>query len=168
MPTDAAIVDIGGGASTLVDDLLSMNYSNVTVLDISKRGLDFTRKRLGSRADSVKWIEDDVLSLDPAALSVDLWHDRAVFHFLVKEEDRMRYCDVLGSAVRPGGFVVMATFAPDGPLKCSGLEVVRYGTHSLLRAVGRGFKLVASQREQHLTPSGMPQEFLYCLLQKPG
>ncbi len=163
---DAALVDVGGGASTLVDDLLSLGHSNITVLDISARGLEYAKARLGSRAKSVKWIVGDVTTMNPSQLSFDIWHDRAVFHFLIDEQDRKKYCKVLEASLRLGGFVIIATFGPNGPMKCSGLDILRYDPNSLLLTLGNSFKLVSSQVELHKTPSGRTQEFVYCLLQK--
>jgi len=163
---DAALVDVGGGASTLVDDLLTLEYSNITVLDISSQAVDYSRTRLGARAKSVKWIVGDITAVNPLQLSVDIWHDRAVFHFLLEEEDRKKYCNVLNASLRPGGFIVIATFDINGPMKCSGLEIVRYDPKSLLLTLGSSFKLISSQVELHRTPSHKTQEFVYCLFQK--
>jgi SAM-dependent methyltransferase len=163
---DAALVDVGGGASTLVDDLLSLAYSDVTVLDISAESLEYSKSRLGPRAKSVKWIVGDITAVHLPQFSVDIWHDRAVFHFLVEEQDRRRYCKALDTSLRPGGFVIIATFSPNGPPKCSGLEIVRYDPDSLQTTLGHPFKLISSQVELHTTPSGTTQEFVYCLLQK--
>ncbi|MDH3217476.1 MAG: class I SAM-dependent methyltransferase [Candidatus Krumholzibacteria bacterium] len=162
----AALVDVGGGTSTLVDDLLSLGYSNITVLDISTQGLDYSKARLGPRAKSVKWIVGDITAVDPSQLSFDIWHDRAVFHFLVEEQDRKKYCNVLEASLRPGGFIIIATFGPNGPMKCSGLQIVRYDPNSLLLTLGNSFKLISSEVELHRTPSDKTQEFVYCLLQK--
>jgi SAM-dependent methyltransferase len=163
---DAPIIDVGGGTSTLVDDLLSLGYSNVTVLDISAQGLDYSKARLGDRAKSVKWIVGDIARVDLSQLSFDLWHDRAAFHFLVDEQDRRKYCNALEGSLRPGGFAVIATFSPNGPLMCSGLQTAQYNASSLLLTLGSAFKLITSQAEIHTTPSGKPQEFVYSLLQR--
>lgn len=163
---DAAVVDVGGGASTLVDHLLSMNYSDISVLDISTQALDYSKARLGPRAKFVKWIVGDITAVNPLQLSFDIWHDRAVFHFLVDELDRKKYCNVLETSLRPGGFMIIATFGPNGPTKCSGLEIVRYDPNSLLLTLGNSFKLISSQVELHRTPSDKTQEFVYCLLEK--
>ena len=166
LPKDAALIDIGGGASTLVDDLLSLSYSDITVLDISTQSLDYSKVRLGPRAASVKWIAGDITALDLSQFSCAVWHDRAVFHFLVEEQDRSKYCEVMEASLRPGGFVVIATFGPHGPSKCSALDIVRYDPHSLLLTLGSSLKLISSQVENHVTPTGATQEFVYCLLQK--
>lgn len=163
---DAALIDVGGGASTLVDDLLTLEYSNITVLDISTHALDYSKARLGSQVNLVKWVLGDITAVDFPESSFDLWHDRAVFHFLVEEEERKKYCKVLEASVRPGGFAIIATFGPNGPLKCSGLEIVRYGPDSLQRTVGNTFSLKSSHTEHHTTPSNTIQEFVYCLFQK--
>lgn len=163
---DAALIDVGGGASTLVDDLLTLEYSNITVLDISTQALDYSKARLGPRAKSVQWIVGDITSVDPSQLSFDLFHDRAVFHFLVEEDDRKKYCNVLEASVRPSGFVIIATFGPNGPMKCSGLDIVRYEPDSLQQTIGSAFRLVTSQVEHHTTPSHATQEFIYCLFQR--
>jgi SAM-dependent methyltransferase len=156
------IIDVGGGVSTLVDDLLAEGYSDVTVLDISPAALDVARSRLGDAAARVTWIEADVLCADLPAGSYDLWHDRAVFHFLTEEADRARYVECVRRAVKPGGHVIVATFAGDGPTQCSGLDVVRYDPESLHGAFGDEFRLVDSAGETHVTPAGSEQSFVYC------
>jgi len=156
------IIDVGGGVSTLVDDLLAAGYEHVTVLDISAAALAVARARLGAAAARVTWIEADVLRVDLPPASYDLWHDRAVFHFLTDPADRARYVDVVRRVVRPEGHVIVATFASDGPLRCSGLEVVRYDAESLHDAFGDDFRLMESARESHVTPAGSEQRFVYC------
>ena len=160
---DASIIDVGGGASTLVDTLLADGYTRITVLDVAEAALRQARARLGSAATQVAWSVADVLygSFSPARL--DVWHDRAVFHFLTRAEDRVRYISQVQRAVRPGGHVVVATFAEDGPTFCSGLEVARYSATQLHDVFGAGFVLEASFREDHITPSGSHQSFTYCL-----
>src|SRR3989338_10173254 len=162
----AALIDVGGGASTLVDDLLSLQYSNITVLDISAQALEYSKNRLASRADSVKWVLGDITAVDLSESSFDVWHDRAVFHFLVREKEGKGYCKSMETSVRRGGFVVIATFGPNGPLKCSGLEIVRYDPTSLQRTLGDAFSLMSSQVEHHTTPFNTIQEFVYCLFKK--
>ncbi len=158
----AAIIDIGGGESTLVDDLLLRGYRNLTVLDVSQIAVDVTRKRLGDAAQQVRWIVADVTeaSLDPGTYGV--WHDRAVFHFLAEPKQRQAYVRQVARAVRPGGHVVVSTFGPEGPTKCSGLNVVRYDAASLRAEFGARFELVGSSKELHKTPFGTTQQFLYC------
>lgn len=161
---DAAIIDVGGGASTLVDGLLDSGYRDITVLDIASEALAVTRARLGERAGDVRWIDDDIVTADLPAAAYDVWHDRAVFHFLTDAADRARYMDQVKHALRPGGHLIMATFALDGPPRCSGLGVVRYSAESLGVELGNGFELLDSVREEHHTPSGAIQRFQYSLL----
>ncbi len=156
------IVDVGGGASTLVDDLLDRGYCNITVIDVSSTALEIAKRRLGSRAALAKWIVDDVLHTPMP--QCQLWHDRAVFHFLTNPADRHAYISQLRHALIPGGFAVLSTFSLDGPHKCSGLEVCRYSVDTLLGELGSGFRVLASMPENHRTPSGVTQSFLYCLL----
>ncbi len=157
---DAAIVDVGGGASTLVDHLLDAGYSDVTVLDLSAIGLEQARRRLGARARLVDWVSADVRSWRPDR-AYDLWHDRAVLHFLVDPGDRKRYVETLRAALAPGGHAIVATFGPDGPEQCSGLPVVRYDTEDLTVLLGAGFRLVEHRLDDHRTPGGVAQQFLY-------
>lgn len=157
---EAAVVDVGGGASHLVDDLLGAGFTDVSVLDLSRGALGAARRRLGPAAANVKWLHQDLLAWEPAR-AYDVWHDRAVFHFLLHESDRARYRRVLRSALAPDGQVVIATFAPDGPTRCSGLPVARYGTDDLLAALGGGFELLQTRTEQHVTPSGVVQPFTW-------
>jgi SAM-dependent methyltransferase len=159
----AAIIDVGGGASTLVDDLLARGFTNLTVLDISAKALDAARGRLGERAASVRWLTGDVTRVPFATGAYDLWHDRAVFHFLRDEADRRRYVAAVRSALKPGGHVIIATFGPDGPERCSGLEVVRYSPEALHAEFGGDFEPVRSTREVHQTPAGKDQPFTTCL-----
>jgi SAM-dependent methyltransferase len=161
--TTAAIIDVGGGASTLVDHLLTDGYRRLTVLDLSRLALTAAQDRLGPVADSVNWIEADVLQAPLRAGEFDLWHDRAVFHFLTDPSDRQRYVAQARHSVAPGGHVLIATFALDGPARCSGLEVVRYSPERLHAEFGPGFSLVSSVREEHRTPGGRTQPFTYCL-----
>lgn len=158
----SAIVDIGGGESTLVDDLLLRGYRDLSVLDISAQAIDFTRQRLGPVAQQVGWHVGDVTRHDFGQKRFDLWHDRAVFHFLTEESSRQAYVDLVRRAVKPGGHVLMATFGPDGPLKCSGLDVVRYDDQHLHGEFGEGFRLLGSELTEHHTPMGTHQQFLYC------
>ncbi len=157
----AAIVDIGGGQSTLVDDLLSRGYLDVSVLDISGTAIEFTQRRLGAQAQSVVWHVGDVTTYDFGAKRFDLWHDRAVFHFLTDPPARQAYVDRIRRFVKPGGFVLMATFGPNGPLKCSGLDVVRYDEEKLHHEFGKDFQWLGSELSLHHTPSGADQQFLY-------
>lgn len=158
------IIDVGGGASTLVDGLLADGYTNITVLDVSASALKQAAERLGASAASVMWREANVLdcTFPPAAYAV--WHDRAVFHFLTDPADRERYV----AQVRVGGHVIVATFATDGPLKCSGLEVARYSPDQLHAQFGSDFQLLESVREEHHTPTGLVQPFIYCMCRVKG
>lgn len=157
----AAIIDVGGGESTLVDDLLARGYQNLTVLDISQTAIDVTQDRLGKAAERVHWITADVAKAELAS-SYDVWHDRAVFHFLTSAEQRLAYIRTVAQAVKRGGHVIVATFGSQGPTKCSGLEVMRYDADSLHDQFGTRFRLVDSFEELHQTPFGTDQQFLYC------
>lgn len=159
---DGAIIDVGGGASTLVDDLLARGYSNVSVLDISSAAIDVARARLGARASLVTWLVGDVTTIDLPSNAYDFWHDRAVFHFLRDEEQRRRYVDVVRRSLKPDGHIVVATFGPEGPERCSGLDVVRYTSDGLHAEFGGEFTRVASETEVHTTPWGSEQQFVYC------
>lgn len=158
----AAIIDIGGGASTLVDDLLARGHRNVAVLDVAAAALESARQRVGNAAAQVHWITGDILTAALPAAGFDLWHDRAVFHFLTAPQDRAAYVRQLVGALRPGGHVILSTFGPEGPVRCSGLEVVRYDAPALLQELGPGFRLAESFTELHRTPSGASQQFLCC------
>jgi ubiquinone/menaquinone biosynthesis C-methylase UbiE len=146
------IIDIGGGASTLVDDLLTAGFQHVSVLDVSGTALQLARQRLGARAAHVNWIEADITQASLTYQTYDVWHDRAVFHFLTQSSDRQHYIEAVQRSVRRGGHVIIATSAPDGPDHCSGLETMRYSPESLHGEFGRGFKLVDSTYETHHTP----------------
>ena len=161
----AVIIDVGGGASTLVDGLVAAGYRRVTVLDLSPSALEMAHRRLGQAASEVAWLEADALSIDLPRSNFDLWHDRAVFHFLTAPADRARYIEQARISVKPGGFVIVASFAHDGPARCSGLPVARYTADALHHEFGSAFRLVDSVREEHVTPSGTKQAFVYCLCQ---
>ena len=163
---DAAIIDVGGGASTLVDDLLEAGYAQLTVLDLSHAALAESRRRLGVRGDSVQWLEADITRAEFEPHSFDLWHDRAVFHFLTALEDRIAYVRQVLRAVKPGGYVVMATFGSNGPTQCSGLPVMRYAPNELHAQFGGAFTLLAHEEPLHHTPSGTDQQFIYCMCRK--
>jgi len=159
---DAHIIDVGGGESTLVDDLLRRGYRNVSVLDVSPAAIEATRSRLGEQADLVSWIVGDITVIALPERHYDVWHDRAVFHFLTDAGDRQRYVKLVGTAVKPGGQVIVATFGAEGPLQCSGLPVVRYDADTLHEEFGVRFKLLGHLTELHQTPFGTTQQFLYC------
>lgn len=163
---DAAIIDVGGGASTLVDDLIDEGYANVTVLDLSEAALSAARARLGARAEQVTWRTGDVTAVQLPRHGYDVWHDRAVFHFLVEPAERAAYVAAVLHAVKPGGSVIVATFAEDGPDHCSGLPVMRYTPQALHAEFGAPFSLVLQERETHHTPAGTVQQFIYCLCRK--
>jgi Methylase involved in ubiquinone/menaquinone biosynthesis len=163
---NAAVLDVGGGASTLVDDLLARGYRDLSVLDISAAALNVARERLGEAADKVTWLAADLLDAPLPQARYDLWHDRAVFHFLTEAEQRAHYLRQLARALKPGGHAVLATFGPQGPLKCSGLDTVRYDAWELARVLGDGFTLLDSTLELHATPFGTTQPFLYALFRR--
>lgn len=154
------LIDIGGGASRLVDHLLARGFEDISVLDLSARALDQAKMRLGRDAARVHWIEADVTLFRPHR-TYRLWHDRAAFHFLTGTADRQRYLEVLGEALTPGGHLVLAAFALDGPSRCSGLDVVRYDAAGLAAELGPGFSLLEERRERHTTPQGREQQFGY-------
>lgn len=165
---DASIIDVGGGASTLVDDLLANGYTNLSVLDLSAAALAAAQKRLGSRASKVQWIEADITKANLPKYRYDVWHDRAVFHFLTSPEDRAAYVQAVFNAVKPGGHVIVATFAKNGPNQCSGLPVMRYRADELHAEFGEAFSLLRHEKEAHHTPSGTVQQFVYCYCRKIG
>ncbi len=164
---DAAVVDVGGGSSRLVGHLLEQGYTNVTVLDVSSIALRYARERLADRAEDATFIEGDALEhrFDSA---VQLWHDRAVFHFLTETADQSRYMERLNATVASDGHVIIATFALDGPERCSGLRVQRYGPETLSQALGTGFEPVGFHTESHITPTGATQAFLYGHFRRVG
>lgn len=166
VPLSAAIIDIGGGASTLVDDLLANGYCNLSVLDLSAAALSAAQSRLGPKASGVNWVVADITKAELPAQSYDVWHDRAVFHFLTTAEDRQAYVQAVLQAVKPGGHVIVATFAEDGPLQCSGLPVMRYNPDELHAEFGEPFTLVHHEKESHQTPFGTAQQFTYCYCRK--
>ena len=163
---DAGIIDVGGGASTLVDDLLAGGYSNVAVLDLSEAALAAAKERLGARAQQVSWLVGDITQVNLPRHAYAVWHDRAVFHFLTTAEEREAYVRAVLRAVKPGGHVIVATFAEDGPEKCSGLPVVRYSADGLHAQFGAPFTLLRHEREEHHTPAGAIQRFIYCMCRK--
>ena len=159
----ASIIDVGGGESTLVDDLLAQGFENITILDVSPAAIEATKQRLGQAAERVHWLVADITQVDLEQGVYDLWHDRAVFHFLTDPPQRVAYVRQVARSVKPGGHVIVSTFGPEGPTKCSGLEVVRYDADSLHNEFGARFRLVESSKELHQTPFGTTQQFLYCL-----
>jgi ubiquinone/menaquinone biosynthesis C-methylase UbiE len=159
----SAIIDVGGGESTLVDDLLGKGYQDLSVLDISQTAIEVAHQRLAELGHRIHWIVGDVTKIELEPQRYDVWHDRAVFHFLTEAQSRIAYLAQVNRAVKPGGYVLVATFGPEGPKKCSGLDVVRYDAESLHGEFGRRFRLVESATELHTTPFGTTQQFLYCL-----
>jgi SAM-dependent methyltransferase len=157
------LIDVGGGASTLVDDLLALGRFDLSVLDISQAALDVARRRLGADAQRVRWLSGDVTRVALPAHAFDVWHDRAVFHFLSEPAQRAAYVAQVRHAVSPGGHVIVATFGPDGPLQCSGLPVMRYAPDALHAQFGGAFELIGHETELHHTPGGAVQQFVYCL-----
>jgi SAM-dependent methyltransferase len=158
----SSIIDVGGGESTLVDDLLLRGYQNITVLDVSQSAIELTRSRLGSAADQVRWLVADITKIELEPGAYDLWHDRAVFHFLTDRVQRIAYVRQVARSVKRGGHVIVSTFGPEGPAKCSGLDVMRYDADSLHREFGARFRPIESSKEVHHTPFGTAQQFLYC------
>ena len=159
---ESPLIDIGAGTSTLVDDLLDQKFKDISVLDISAKALDISKKRLGHKADKVTWLESDITDADLPKSHYELWHDRAVFHFLTDVRDRKKYVDVLRSSLKINGHLIIATFNLKGPLTCSGLDIVRYSPETLLKELGSGFRLMENVDEAHQTPSGVVQNFVYC------
>ena len=158
----ASIIDVGGGESTLADDLVARGYENVTVLDISQAAIDVSRKRLGAASQRVFWLAADITRVELGIAAYDVWHDRAVFHFLIAASDREAYVSQVLRAVRRGGHVIVSTFGPEGPMKCRGLDVMRYDADSLRMEFGERFRFIESFTELHGTPFGTVQQFLYC------
>ena len=164
---DGGIIDIGGGASRLVDHLIDHGYGDITVLDIAPAALQAARARLGLRGEGVNWIAADATRAE-FGRTFDLWHDRAVFHFLTDADDRRRYLATLDAAIPVDGHVVLATFGPDGPEWCSGLPVRRYTTELMQNTLGDNFELIDHEIEQHVAPSGAVQQFLYGMFRRAG
>jgi SAM-dependent methyltransferase len=160
----SALIDVGGGASTLVDDLLLRGYRNVTILDISIAAIEVSKRRIGPAAERIRWIVGDITQVDLQPSAYYLWHDRAAFHFLTARESRKAYIKQVLRAVKPGGHVIIGGFGPEGPAKCSGLKVARYDADALLHEFGPRFRMQESFAEQHQTPFGTTQQFLYCSL----
>ncbi|EKU80628.1 class I SAM-dependent methyltransferase [Massilia timonae] len=158
----AAIIDVGGGEATLVDDLLARGYTDVSVLDISAEAIRVARARLGAQAGRAQWLVGDITKAELPERRYDVWHDRAVFHFLLEPAHRAAYVRQVARAMRPGGSVIVATFGPEGPTKCSGLDIVRYDAEGLHDEFGPAFRLVESRTELHRTPFGTTQQFVYC------
>lgn len=167
LPPDASIIDVGGGASTFVDDVLEQGYSDITVLDLSETAIESSVRRLGRRASKVRWIIGDVTAMDLEPNRYDFWHDRAVFHFLVEQDARRGYVTAVHRSLKSNGHIVVATFRPGGPEHCSGLNVCRYDADGLHAEFGNEFMRVSSIQEDHITPWGTQQEFVYCYCRGP-
>ena len=165
-PLSSSIIDVGGGASTLVDDLLEAGYQSLTVLDLSRAALETAQKRLGPKAKKVHWIEANITNAGLPPNAFDVWHDRAVFHFLTTTDERHAYVETVLRTVKPGGHVIVATFAEDGPMQCSGLSVMRYSANNLHAEFGLPFTLLRQEKEEHHTPAGGVQKFVYCYCRK--
>ena len=162
---NSALVDIGGGASRLVDHLIERGFHDVTVLDLSAAALEAAKARLGERAARAQWLVADATTWQPSR-TYDIWHDRAAFHFLTEEQDRADYIARLKQALKVGGHAIIATFALDGPEKCSGLPVMRYDAARLGQMLGPGFKLLQSHGNDHATPWGSHQQFQFSVFQR--
>jgi 2-polyprenyl-3-methyl-5-hydroxy-6-metoxy-1,4-benzoquinol methylase len=157
------ILDVGGGASTLADDLLDLG-AVITVLDISPKALEVAQERLGQRASEISWMSESILTASIPGPKFDIWHDRAVFHFLTEEADRRRYLAFLRSGLKPGGYVIIGTFSHQAPPKCSGLGVCRYSADELAAEMGAGFEVEETAKDDHVTPGGVSQPYTYLRL----
>ena len=161
-----AVIDAGGGESTLVDDLILCGYTDITVLDISQIAIEATRQRLGLPAEQVEWLVGDICELELATSRYDIWHERAVFHFLTLPEQRASYVERAAASVKGNGHLIVSTFGPEGPTRCSGLDTARYDAATLQAEFDSQFCVADSQIEWHATPSGAKQQFLYCLFER--
>lgn len=159
---DTPIIDVGGGASTLADDLLDEGYRSLSVLDISAKALSVAKVRLGKNAQLVTWLDGDITAVDLPKDHYCVWHDRAVFHFLTEPEQQRKYRDILIAALKPGGHLIIGTFAPEAPPKCSGLPVQRYSPEQLESTLGDKFELKRHHKELHITPGAVEQMYIYC------
>lgn len=162
---DASIVDIGGGPSRLVDALIDDGFKDITVLDLSEEALAISKARLGDKGEPAAWVAANITAWEPTR-RYDLWHDRAALHFLTDPHDRAAYAERLSRAVNPGGHVIIATFAPDGPERCSGLPVIRHDAASIGALLGPSFALIESRRHDHQTPAGATQRFQFSRFQR--
>ena len=166
LSVDAPIIDVGGGTSTLVDDLLDEGYQAITVFDISKKALSLAKARTGKKTELVTWLDGDIVSADLPTCYYELWHDRAAFHFLTLSEQQKKYRDNLIKALKPSGHLIIGLFAPEAPPKCSGLSVQRYSREQLEAMLGGEFELSRHHKEWHITPNGIEQMYLYCHFRK--
>ena len=163
--TNAAVIDMGAGTSRLVDDLVAAGYTDITVVDLAEHALSLAQARLGKAAAQIDWIAADATTIE-LPRTYDIWHDRAVFHFLTDPADRAAYLERMHRHLRTGGQAIIAAFAPDGPQQCSGLPVQQYDEHSLAETLGPDYALIETRRELHHTPSGVAQAFVYCRFEK--
>ncbi len=162
---DAQIIDIGGGDSFLVDNLISLGYTNLSVLDISLNAIERAKKRLDKNAAEVTWIVSDVTDFKPSK-PYDICHDRAAFHFLTSPEDIQKYLNTMESAIKPKGYLILGTFSENGPTKCSGIEIKQYSIKELKAAIPDTFRFIEGKNIDHPTPSGSLQNFTFCKFQK--
>ncbi len=163
-----SVIDVGGGASVLVDSLIDRGFESLTVLDISAKAINISKQRLADKADKVDWLVSDITQFSPGR-KYQLWHDRAVFHFLTKEQDQAVYLDTLKQSLTPGGYIILATFALGGPERCSGLPVEQYDAEKIMGRLGKEFILLSTEYEKHVTPAGDEQLFNYfCIQYQPG
>lgn len=165
LPKDAAIIDIGGGDSFLAEFLLGQGFTDVTVVDISENAIERAKQRLGEKAENIKWIVADAAEFEPDR-KYDLWHDRAAFHFLIKDAEVKKYLETVKKAVKPEGYVVLGTFSENGPTKCSGLEIKQYSISQMQELFKEGFNAMGCKNIDHKTPSGGIQNFTFCSFQK--
>jgi 2-polyprenyl-3-methyl-5-hydroxy-6-metoxy-1,4-benzoquinol methylase len=162
----AQIIDVGGGCSTLVDDLLDLGFKNISILDISSRAIQVAKERLSNKGNAITWIEADITQVSLPGFYYDLWHDRAVFHFLNGPEDRKAYVTAAEQSIKPGGHMIIATFSLAAPPRCSGLDVIRHSTESLYNEFRKSFLMIHSFEQEHITPSGVRQQYIYCYFKK--
>jgi len=166
LAADDPIIDVGGGASTLIDDLLQLDHRKLTYLDLSQRAIQLTKERLGKPSSAITWLCGDVTKIELPSKYYCLWHDRAVFHFLIEPEVQQIYRDSILKALKIGGYFLIGAFSLNAPPKCSGLPVQRYTSEILCKTFGKDFALRRHQNETHNTPSGVEQEYVYCLFQR--
>jgi 2-polyprenyl-3-methyl-5-hydroxy-6-metoxy-1,4-benzoquinol methylase len=164
--SQSAIIDIGAGVSTLAGDLVRRGFSNITVLDVSENALSTARQRLGTNSAEIQWLIADVCETQLPQRHYDVWHDRAVFHFLIQPDRRASYVAQASNSLKTGGYVVIGTFGPEGPTRCSGLQTARYDANALEQEFGDQFRLVETLADSHTTPTGAQQQFTYCILEK--
>jgi ubiquinone/menaquinone biosynthesis C-methylase UbiE len=166
LDADAPIIDVGGGVSTMIGDLLDAGHQSITVVDISEAALSSAAEKLGAKGKKVNWLEGDITSLKMPISHYDLWHDRAAFHFLTEPWQQRLYRDNLLKTLKPGGYLIIGVFAPEAPARCSGLQVQRYEHRALHTVLGEEFELLRHQKELHVTPGSVEQMYLYCLFRR--